>query len=229
MGAMVEFQQILQAAEARAGGAAALQARLPTPKSAAELRALGDDRYLSLMSLRIFRAGLKHAMVDARWPAFEEAFQGFEPRRLRMMSDEDLDMLLTDRRLIRHAAKMHAVRANAAALCDLGEDQGGFGAYLAGWPDAEAVGLWDDLAQRFSHLGGNSGPYFLRMAGKDTFLLTGDVGRALQHWGLPWGTVDKPPKGKGDRKRVQAAFNGWSAETGRPLCQLSMVLALSAD
>ena len=165
---MVDFQPILQAAEVRAGGAAALRARLPTPKSAAELGAVGDDRYLSLMSLRIFRAGLRHAMVDARWPAFETAFQGFEPRRVRMMSDEDLDALLKDRRLIRHAAKMHAVRANAAVLCDLSEDKGGFGAYLAGWPGAEAVGLWDDLAQRFSHLGGNSGPYFLRMAGKDT-------------------------------------------------------------
>ena len=66
---MVDFPPILQAAEARAGGAAALQARLPTAKSAAELRAVGDDRYLSLMSLRIFRAGLRHAMVDARWPA----------------------------------------------------------------------------------------------------------------------------------------------------------------
>ena len=229
-GAMVDFQPILQAAEARAGGAAALRARLPTPKSAAELRAVGDDRYLSLMSLRIFRAGLRHAMVDARWPAFETAFQGFEPRRVRMMSDEDLDALLTDRRLIRHAAKMHAVRANAAALhdlslCDPGEDKGGFGAYLAGWPDAEVVGLWDDLAKRFSHLGGNSGPYFLRMAGKDTFLLTGDVARALQHWGV----VARAPKGKGDRLRVQAAFNGWAAETGRPLCRLSMILALSAN
>ena len=227
---MTAFEPILQAAEARAGGAAALEARLPTAKSAAELRAMGDDRYLSLMSLRIFRAGLRHAMVDARWPAFETAFQGFEPRRVRMMSDEDLDALLKDRRLIRHAAKMHAVRANAAALCDLslcdlGEDKGGFGAYLAGWPGAEVVGLWDDLAQRFSHLGGNSGPYFMRMAGKDTFLLTGDVARALQHWGV----VPRAPKGKGDRRRVQAAFNGWSAETGRPLCQISMILALSAD
>ena len=26
--------------------------------------------------------------------------------------------------------------------CDLGEDKGGFGAYLAGWPGAEMVGLW---------------------------------------------------------------------------------------
>ena len=167
-------------------------------------------------------------MVDARWPAFETAFQGFEPRRLRMLSDEDLDALLKDRCLIRHAAKMHAVRANAAALCEIAEEAGSFGAYLAGWPGAEAVGLWDDLARRFSYLGGNSGPYFLRMAGKDSFLLTGDVARALQHWGVPWGVADRPPKGKGDRRRVQAAFNAWAAETGRPLSGLSMILALSA-
>ena len=201
----------------------ALEARLPVPKTPAELRALGDDRYLSLMCLRIFRAGLKHAMVDAKWPAFEEAFQGFEPRRTRMLSDEDLDLLLTDRNLIRHAAKMHAVRANAAALCDIAEEAGSFGAYLADWPGSDAVGLWDDLAKRLRQMGGNSGPYFLRMAGKDSFLLTPDVGRGL----LLHGVVDRPPKGKGDRRKAQAAFNAWAAETGRPLCQLSLILALS--
>ncbi len=220
---MTSFQPILEAAQARAGGAAVLEARLPVPKTAAELCSLADDRYLSLMSLRIFRAGLKHAMVDAKWPAFEEAFQGFEPRRLRMLSDDDLDLLLTDRRLIRHAAKMHAVRANAAALCEIAEHAGSFGAYLAEWPGADVVGLWDDLAKRLRQMGGNSSPYFLRMAGKDTFLLSGDVGRALQAQGV----VERPPKGKGDRRKAQAAFNDWAAETGRPLSQLSMILALS--
>ncbi len=181
---MTPFQPILEAAQARAGGAAALEARLPQPKTDAELRRVTDDRYLSLISRRVFRAGLRHAMVDAKWPAFEAAFEGFEPRRLRMLSDEDLDLLLTDRRLIRHAAKMHAVRANAAALHEIAEQAGGFGAYLADWPGADVVGLWDDLAKRLRQMGGNSGPYFLRMAGKDSFLLSGDVGRALQARGV---------------------------------------------
>ncbi len=220
---MTPFQPILEAAQARAGGAAALEARLPRPKTPAELRGVADDRYLSLISLRVFRAGLRHAMVDAKWPAFEEAFQGFEPRRLRMLSDEDLDLLLTDKRLIRHGAKIHAVRANAAALHEIAGEAGSFGAYLAEWPGGDVVGLWDDLAQRLRQMGGNSGPYFLRMAGKDSFLLSGDVGRALQAQGV----VDRPPKGKGDRRKAQAAFNDWAAETGRPLSQLSMILALS--
>ncbi len=70
-----------------------------------ELAAEADDRYLSRMSLRIFRAGLKHSLVDAKWPAFEEAFAGFEPRRVRAMSDEALEGLLADKRLIRHWRK----------------------------------------------------------------------------------------------------------------------------
>lgn len=220
---MGDFRPILEAARARAGGAEALGRRLPVPKSAAELRALSDDRCLSLMALRIFRAGLKHSLVDAKWPAFEEAFAGFDPRRVRMMSDDDLDALLADRRLIRHAAKMRAVRDNAAAMCALAEGSGGFGAYLADWPGERVVELWDDLAGRFKQMGGNSGPAFLRMAGKDTFLLTADVIRALNRWGAFAGT----PKGKADRRKVQDAFNAWARATGRPLCQLSMILALS--
>src|SRR5206468_1354843 len=78
------FASILGAARTRLA-ASALEARLPQPRSASELKAVKDDRYLSQMSLRIFRAGLKHSLVDAKWPAFEEVFGGFEPRRIRAM------------------------------------------------------------------------------------------------------------------------------------------------
>ncbi len=222
---MTAFATILAAAEARAGGARALEDRLPVPKSAEELRAMGDDRYLSLMSLRVFRAGLRHAMVDARWPAFEEAFRGFEPRRVRAMNDEEVEALMGDRRLIRHWRKLKSVRDNAAALCALAEEPGGVGAYLADWPGPRVVELWDDLAKRFSQMGGNSGPLFLRMAGKDTFLLTGDVARALDRWDL----MEGPPKGKAGRARAQQAFNALAEAAGRPLCQISMILARSVD
>jgi 3-methyladenine DNA glycosylase Tag len=53
------------------------------------------------MPLRIFRAGLKHSLVGAKWLAFEEVFHGFEPRRVRAMSDGAVQALLGDVRLIR--------------------------------------------------------------------------------------------------------------------------------
>ena len=218
------FAAILEAARTRFG-AGALEARLSKPRSATELKAAPDDRYLSQMQLRIFRAGLKHSLVDAKWPAFEEVFGRFEPRRVRAMSDEALEALLGDRRLIRHWGKLKSVRDNAAAMIEVAEEQGSFGAWLADWPGTDIVGLWEALAKRFSQMGGNSGPSFLRMVGKDTFVLTHSVAAALKHWGA----VSAPPKNRADRAQVQTAFNGWAKESGRPLCQLSLILAMSVE
>jgi 3-methyladenine DNA glycosylase Tag len=177
------------------------------------------------MSLRIFRAGLKHSLVDAKWPAFEGVFHGFEPRRVRAMSDDALQALLGDTRLIRHWGKIKSVRDNAAAMISIAEGHGSFGAWLADWPGTEIVELWEGLAKNFSQMGGNSGPTFLRMVGKDTFILTPSVTAALKRWGA----VDAPPKNRKDRAAVQSCFNAWAAETGRPLCQLSLILAASIE
>jgi 3-methyladenine DNA glycosylase Tag len=218
------FATIIEAARTR-HGAAALEARLPQPKTPDQLAATADDRYLSQMSLRIFRAGLKHSIVDAKWPAFEEAFDGFEPRRVRAMSDEALEALLGNTRLIRHWGKLKAVRVNAAAMLGIAEQHGSFGAWLAAWPAADIVGLWEALAKQFGQMGGNSGPSFLRMVGKDTFILTPSVIAALKHWGA----VGAPPKNRKDRAQVQACFNEWAAQSGQPLCQISLILAASTD
>ncbi len=218
------FTTILDTARTR-HGAAAIDARLPQPKSAAALAAIPDDRYLSQMSLRIFRAGLKHSVVDAKWPAFEEVFAGFDPRRVRAMPDENLEKLLGDARLIRHWGKLKSVRDNAAAMLAIGEEFGSFGAWVGTWPGNNIVGLWEALAERFSQMGGNSGPMFLRMVGKDTFVLSQSVVAGLKRWA----EMPKPPKNRGDRATVQACFNAWAAETSRPLSQLSLILALSVD
>ena len=217
------FTTIFDAARTR-HGTGAIDTRLPHPKSASELAAMPDDRYLSQMSLRVFRAGLKHSVVDAKWPAFEEVFEGFEPRRVRAMSDETMEKLLGDARLIRHWGKLKSVRDNAAAMVTLGEEFGGFGAWLGTWPGNNVTGLWDALGERFSQMGGASGPMFLRMVGKDTFVLSHSVIAALKHWAeLP------PPKNRKDRAAAQACFNAWSAESGLPLSQMSLILALSVD
>src|SRR5262249_28678694 len=130
-----------------------------------------------------------------------------------------------DRRLIRHWGKIKSVRSNAAAMLEIAAERRTFGAYLADWPEAEIVGLWDDLAKRFEQMGGNSAPMVLRMIGKDTFILTHSVVAALDHWRAFTGT----PKSKTARRQIQAVFNEWAEATGSPLAHLSMTLALSVD
>jgi 3-methyladenine DNA glycosylase Tag len=222
---MVTFKEIRTRAEHRLGGIE-LEMHLPKVKTPKQLSAVSDDRYLSLMCLRIFRAGLKHSMVDAKWPVFEDVFHGFDPRRVRMMSDEELEACLSNKALIRHWGKLKSVRENAIAMVEQIESgMKSFGGYVADWPGSEVVELWFDIAKRFSQMGGNSGPYFLRMAGKDTFMLTPHVVKALNEWGVFVGSAE----GKGNQRKIQAILNEWTEESGAPLAHISMILAQTVD
>jgi len=204
-------------------GTSEIELRNCEPKSDQDLRSMPDNELLSLMSRRIFRAGLKHSMVDAKWPVFEQVFSGFDIHLVSAMSDEDLDLLMKDKRIIRHWNKIKSVRFNAQAMAALSGDQDGFGSFLADWPVDNIVGLWLELKKHFAQLGGNSGPYFLRMSGKDTFLLTNDVIRALNRWGAYQGE----PKSQKARLVVQECFNTWKQESDKPMCHISIILALS--
>ena len=222
---MRDFAWIYEHALNRKGSVKTLEASLPQPKSVAELKKVGDDRYLSEMSRRVFRAGLKYSMVDGKWPAFEEVFFGFDPLKLVLMSDEMLENTLQDTRIIRHWGKVKSIRANALMVKELAEAHGSFGRFLADWPVDDIIGLWQLLAKQGRQLGGNSAAAFLRMVGKDTFLLTNDVVAAL----VAQGIVDKKVTSKAEMRAAQAAFNQWHKESDRPLCQISRLLSYCVD
>lgn len=195
----------------------------PLPQRSDLLAQLSDDRVFSVMTRRIFRAGLKHALVDAKWPAFEKAFYGFNPEAVQEMSDEALEQLMRNTDLIRHFGKIKATRANAMLMTDLAREHGSVAQMIAGWPEHNIIGLWQLLKKRGKQLGGNSGAYFLRMLGKDTFILTDDVVVALKAQGV----VDKKPGAQRDLEQVQQAFNRLREQSNRPLCQISRLLAHS--
>jgi len=218
---MRDYAWLLEYCLNRFGSLSALEARLPQPVDAATLKSLGDDRYLSLLTRRIFRAGLKHSLVDAKWPAFEEVFFGFDPEKVVLMGGERLERLMQDARLIRHLGKLRSVPLNAQMILDIQRSHGSFGRLLAEWPEQDIVGLWELLTKRGNQLGGLSAPRFLRMAGKDTFVATDDVVAALKAQHI----LDKAPTAKRDRQQMQEAFNLWREQSGRPLCQLSVMLA----
>lgn len=225
MGQGPAFAPIEARAAARHGGAKLLAEMLPVPKTAAELTALPDDRYLAAMARQIFRTGFSWKVIEAKWPGFEEAFEGFDPGRLVMLPDDGIDALLKDTRIVRNGPKIRSTLANARYVWDISKAHGGFGRYVADWPGEDIVGLWTTLKKGGDRLGGNTGPLTLRIVGKDTFVLSNDVVKALVGAGI----VDKAPSGKKALAQVQDAFNAWQAETGRPLCQLSRILAMSVD
>src|SRR5699024_9605807 len=200
---MTEFALIEQAASELKGGAVAMQARLVRPEPPESLAMVGEDRYLSVMSRRIFRAGLTHRQVDARWPAFEVAFDDFNLETVARLDDGDIRKLVKDDSLIRHRGKLAAVRDNAIAMQAIVDVHGRFGAWLAAWPTAEIVDLWHELRTCFRQLGGRSAPAFLRMAGKDTFIITDWVVAALMRWAGWQGRTTS----RAAHHEIQALFN----------------------
>ena len=222
---MRDFQWMLEYGINRFGSLKALEARLPQPATKTQLISVPDDRYLSLIALRVFRAGLRHSVVDAKWPNFEEVFWQFNPEKVVLLSAEHIERLMQDTRIIRHLGKLKSVPRNAQMLLDIRHEFGSFGAFLAQWPEDDIVGLWRYLAKHDHQLGGLSAPRFLRMAGKDTFVLSDDVVAAL----VAQDIVTKRPTNQRDLALVQEAFNAWQAQSGRPLCQLSMLLAMTVN
>jgi 3-methyladenine DNA glycosylase Tag len=218
------FATIRKRAEERKGGAKALAKLLPPAPDAARLHALPDDRVLAEMARRIFSAGFVWRVIEQKWPGFEAAFLGFDPVRLTFEPDEFWERLTRDDRIVRHATKIMAVRANARFVRDLAAEHGSFGRFLAAWPTTELAGLLEVLAKRGTRLGGLTGQYFLRFVGKDAWILNQDVVACLRDSGLD---VSATPGSKRDLRLVQDRFNAWVKETGLPLAHLSRICALS--
>ena len=222
---MASFQRIYDMAAALKGGPHELEALIAPhkPKSREDIAAIPADRWLSAMTRMVFIAGFRWRVIEVKWPGFEAAFWGFDPHRCAMMSDEDLDALLKDTRIVRNGQKISSVAPNARFLLDLAREHGSAARFFADWPDDDFVGLLEVLKARASRLGGESAMRFLRSMGKPSFITSRDVTQAL----IREGVLEKPPSGKRDLARIQAAFNAWAEESGRDLTSISRTLALS--
>jgi len=217
---MRHFDEIFDIAAARHGSAQTLIAKIESPKHAITL--LPEDRWLSIMTKCVFRAGFHWQVIDNKWDGFETAFDRFDVARNAFMDDEKLDALLRDTNIVRNGMKIQSVRDNAVFLMELRE-QGGAGAVLGGWPSQDFVGLLEMLKKRGSRLGAATGQYAMRFAGRDAFILSTDVTARL----IAEGVIDKPATSKTALKAVQGAFNIWMEQSGRSLNEISRALAFS--
>ncbi len=222
---MRPFPEIEADAAARKGGAAALEKLLARPKSAAALKKIPDDRWLAEATRCVFQAGFSWKVIDAKWDGFEAAFEGFDVGRWSLMSDEDVDRLLKDERIIRNGAKIASVGANAAWMAGLRADHGSVGACFAGFGPERQVELMEAVKKDAARLGGRSGQVFLRRMGVDSVVLSDHVVAALVREGV----VDKAPTSKKALAALQGALDDWRGESGRPLTQISQILAYSVD
>ena len=218
------FKKIRERAAKRKGGEATLNKLLGAKPDNAKLKKVPDDRILSTMAERIFSAGFVWSVIKAKWPGFEEAFLGFEPKVLLFQPDDFWHDLTSDKRIVRNGQKIMSVRENAVFVDRISKEHGGFGKFLAEWPADDQIGLTAYLGKHGSRLGGATGQYMRRWLGWDTYIVSRDMAAALRDAGLD---IAEAPTSKKDLQKVQDQINAWAKETGLPRMHISRILSMS--
>lgn len=107
-----------------------------------------DDRHIfEMLCLEGQSVGLSWRTIINKREAYREAFLDFQIAACAGLSDEYLDSLLEDARLIRNRAKIYSVRSNAVAATRIIEQHGSLDAFVWSYTGGrQIVGQWATTA-----------------------------------------------------------------------------------
>ena len=121
--------------------------------------------YLDVMSKSVFQSGLSWRVVESKWPGTREALQGFNPNIVAALTEDDLDNLTEDTRLIRSRRKLSAAIHNAQRMLELEKEHGRFSNYLRSHGGFEET--LKDVRKQFKFMGNAGTFHFLWVVGED--------------------------------------------------------------
>ena len=79
----------------------------------------GDDALFERLCLEAFQSGLSWITILRKRPAFREAFAGFRIAAVAEFTDDDVERLMGDARIVRNGAKVTAAIRNARAALEV--------------------------------------------------------------------------------------------------------------
>ncbi|MFT4653854.1 MAG: 3-methyladenine DNA glycosylase Tag [Patiriisocius sp.] len=218
-----KFAQIYARAAKRKGGEYKLMSLVGVPLLNAEVATIGDDRFLSEFTKKVFQSGFVWRVVRQKWPNFEREFFDFNIEKILLIPDEMLEKKATNPDIIRNLNKVRTIRENALMIKSVQESHGSFAHFVSEWDSADIIGLWDFLKKNGARLGGNTGPYSLRFLGKDTFLISRDI----EGYFVARDIITGSSRSKRSLLAIQQQFNDWQQQSGRSLQEISQIVSMS--
>ena len=91
------------------------------------------------MTKVVNQAGFSWKVIENKWPEFEEAFFGFDPEKLALVSPEQWEGYLSDRRVVRNGQKINALQKNLFFVLEVIREYRSFGNFIANWPSSDPV------------------------------------------------------------------------------------------
>jgi DNA-3-methyladenine glycosylase I len=120
--------------------------------------------YVEVMTRVVFEPGLSWAVLEAKWPGFAEAFDGFDPLAIAGLTPGDVEDLMQDTRIVRNRKKIESTIHNAGEMLALEKEFGDFRTYLRSHDSYEATVR--DLRSRLKFVGEMGAYHFLYVVGE---------------------------------------------------------------
>lgn len=89
-----------------------------------------DNALFEMLSLEGAQAGLSWETILKKREAYRKSFHNFDPKKIITMSDELLEIILKDPKVVRNRLKIYSVRKNAHIFLDIQKEHGSFSNYL---------------------------------------------------------------------------------------------------
>ena len=91
------------------------------------------------------------AFIEARWPDYLRAFEGFDAATVAAYGESDVERLMNETGIIHSRAKIEGTIRNARVLLELEREHGTIGAYQRSFGDYDAARR--DANTRFAFMG----------------------------------------------------------------------------
>ncbi len=99
-----------------------------------------DDQVLfEFLILEGAQAGLNWFTILKRREGYRKAFKNFDPKKVSKMTDEELEVLRSNKEIIRNKLKIYSARSNAKIFLEIQEEYGSFNKFLWQFVDDEPI------------------------------------------------------------------------------------------
>lgn len=112
-------------------------------------RPVHDDKKLfEMLILEGAQAGLNWTTILRRRDEYRKAFHNFDPKKVAKMSDEELELLIKEGKIIRNRLKIYSARKNARVFLEIQKEFGSFSDYLWSFVKGKPIkNQWKSLAE----------------------------------------------------------------------------------
>lgn len=106
-----------------------------------------DNKLFEFLILEGAQAGLSWLTVLRKREGYHRAFHAFDPAKVALMSDAELEALRENPDIVRNKLKIMSTRGNALAFCEIQKEFGTFDSYLWAYVNSTpVVNQWEDLS-----------------------------------------------------------------------------------